>query len=279
MISAGSSQKIAIALLWIAGLFTIAVLIVMIGYIFTKGASMMNPQFLLGFPLGMGEGGILPMIVSTIYVTGLALLVATPLGVGSAIYLAECAKENAVTKAIRFMTETLAGAPAIVIGLFGFAFFILYLRIGFSVLAGGLTLSILALPIIIRTAEEAIKAVPSSYREGSLALGATKWQTTRSVVVPSALPGIATGVMLAMGRTIGEAAAILFVVGGGFRIPESLFSPAQPLVTYMFALFEAGIISADVGYGVATVLLIIVLAITIGTHVLTTHQVKKMEGR
>ena len=276
MMSARSWQKIATSALWASGLLILAALILMVGYILVGGTGALSPQFLFGAPEGVGRGGIFPMIVSTVYATGLALLVAVPLGVGGAIYLAEYATDNPITKTIRFVIETLAGIPTIVVGLFGFAFFILYFGLELSLLAVGLTLSILALPIITRTTEEAIKAVPEAYREGSLALGATKWQTIKSAVLPTALPGILVGTMLGMGRAIGAAAAMLFVAGGGFWIPTSLSDPCNPLAYYMFVLFEAGVVDAEIAYGVAAVLLVIVLSLTIATHLISTRYLRRM---
>jgi phosphate transport system permease protein len=276
MISARAWQKIAVSALWVSGLLILAALILIVGYVLMGGAGMLNLHFLLGASEGTGRGGIFPMIVSTVYSTGLALLVAVPLGVGGGIYLAEYATDSPIVKTIRLMIETLAGAPTIVVGLFGLAFFILYFRLPSSLLAVGLTLSILALPIIIRIAEEAIKAVPGAYREGSLALGATKWQTIKNTVLPPALPGILVGVMLGMGRAIGGAAAMLVVAGGGIWTPASLFDPCNPLAYYMFVLFMEGFAEGPVAYGVATVLLLMVLGLTVTTHLISTSYLKKM---
>ena len=279
MISVNFSQKIANIMLWASALITIAILFIMVGHILLNGVEVIDLQFLLESPKNAGrEGGILPMIVSSLYTTGLALIVAIPLGIGSAIYLTEYAVKSPLTKAIRYATETLSGIPSIVVGLFGYTFFVIYLGLGFCVLSAGLTLSIMALPIIMRTAEESVRTVPIGYREGSLALGASKWQTIRKVLLPSASPGIVTGIVLGMGRAIGETAAIMFVVGGGWRIPISPLSPAQPLTVHLYELFSAGIISTEIGYGTATVLLAMVLAITFTANWTMRRYIKKIMG-
>jgi phosphate transport system permease protein len=254
-------------------------LIVIIGYILIRGLPAVNLEFLFSDPIDSGRsGGIFPMIVSSLYVTIIAGLVAAPLGVGAAVYLAEYAGENAVVKLIRFGAETLASVPSIVFGLFGLAFFVVFLGMGWSLLVGGLILALMALPTIFQVAEVTIESVPQSYREGSLALGATKWQTVYRVVLPAAIPGITTGVILGMARAISEAAAILFVVGSALAMPMSMFDPGRPLPLHLYILATEGI-SLDNAFGTAAVLVLLVLIITVVTNTLVERYQKKMMGR
>ena len=264
---------------WAVGILAIIILVVIIGYILYHGLPQINLTFLFTDPVGSGEsGGIWPMIVSTFYVTFIALVVATPLGVLAAIWLAEYAGENALVKAIRFAAETLASIPSIVFGLFGFTFFVVFLQMGFSVLSGGLTLALMAIPTILRTAEVSIESVPESYKEGSLALGASKWQTIYRVVIPAALPGITTGIILGMARAIEETAAILYTVGASLAIPLSIWDSARPLPLHLYILATEGI-SLPNAYGTAAVLVILILIITVFTNYLVEKYTKKMMGR
>ncbi|PKM82590.1 MAG: phosphate ABC transporter, permease protein PstA [Firmicutes bacterium HGW-Firmicutes-14] len=238
MISVKTTQKIAKTALWIAGLSTVAILIMVIGYVLFEGIPVMSWEFLTDKPRKMGsKGGIFPIIVATVYFTALTLAIAAPIGVGAAIYLTEYTREGRLTRIIRFGTEALAGIPSIVFGLFGFAFFVILLEPvthGWSLISGSLTGATMILPTLVRTSEEAIKTVPVSYREGSLALGATKWQTICKVVLPSALPGIVTGVILSIGRVIGETAALMLTLGGSLRMPESIFDPARTMSMHLY---------------------------------------------
>ncbi len=279
IISPKNSQKIMETIFWASGIFTVFLLILVIGYILVNGLPVINLNFIFGQPIDNGAaGGILPFIISTIYVTFVALVVATPLGVGGAVYLAEYAGENALVKAIRFGSEILASIPSIVFGLFGFAFFVVYLDFGFSVLSGGLTLALMAMPTILRTAEVAIESVPKSYSEGSMALGASKWQTISQVILPAAVPGIITGVILGMARAVEETAAILYTVGAAIQAPVSIFDPGQPLPLHLYTLATEGI-SMPFAYGTAAVLVILILVITIVTNTLVDRYTKKMMGR
>jgi phosphate transport system permease protein len=279
IISPKNAQKIMKTIFWASGILAILILLVIIGYIIIKGLPVMSLEFIFGEPIDSGRsGGIFPMIVSSIYVTLVAVLVATPLGVGAAIYLAEYAGENNLVRAIRFGTETLASIPSIIFGLFGLSFFVIFLGMGWSVLSGALTLAIMALPTILATAEVSIESVNKSYGEGSLALGATKWQTVYRVVLPAALPGITTGVILGMGRAVAEAAAILYTVGAALSIPISLFDPARPLPLHLYMLATEGI-SLENAYGTAAVLVILILLITIISNSLVDRYSKKMMGR
>ena len=273
------SQKIMKGVFWASGILTVLILLVIIGYILYKGLPVVNMSFIFSDPIDSGKsGGIFPMIVSSLYVTLIAVAVATPLGVGAAVYLSEYAGENNLVKLIRFGAETLASIPSIVYGLFGLAFFVVYLGLGWCVLSGGLILAIMALPTILQVAEVSLEAVPASYREGSLAIGATKWQTIYNVVLPAAVPGITTGVILGLARAISEAAAIMFAVGAALSVPISIFDPARPLPLHLYILATEGI-SLDNAYGTAAVLVLIVLIITVVTNTLVERYSKKMMGR
>lgn len=278
-ISPKNAQRIMKSLFWISGILAILVLLVIVGYILIMGLPAISLEFIFGKPINSGEeGGIFPMIISTIYVTFIAVLVATPLGVLAAVYIEEYAGEGKLVKAIRFGAETLASIPSIVFGLFGLAFFVVFLGLGWCVLSGGLTLALMALPTIMRASEVSIQAVPRSYREGSLAIGATKWQTVYKVVLPAALPGITTGIILGMARAIEETAAILYTVGAALTVPISLFDPARPLPLHLYILATEGI-SLENAFGTAAVLVVIILAITIVTNILVERYIKSMMGR
>lgn len=273
------SQRIMKGVFWASGILTVILLLVIIGYILYKGLPVVNMSFIFSNPIDSGKsGGIFPMIVSSLYVTLIAVAVATPLGVGAAVYLSEYAGENNLVKLIRFGAETLASIPSIVYGLFGLAFFVVYLGLGWCVLSGGLILAIMALPTILQVAEVSLEAVPASYREGSLAIGATKWQTIYNVVLPAAVPGITTGVILGLARAISEAAAIMFAVGAALSVPISIFDPARPLPLHLYILATEGI-SLDNAYGTAAVLVLLVLVITVVTNTLVERYSKKMMGR
>ena len=279
IISPKIAQNIMKALFWASGIITIIILIVIIGYILMKGLPVMSLSFLFSDPIDSGRaGGIFPMIISSLYVTLIAIIVATPLGVGAAVYLSEYAGESPIVKLIRFGAETLASIPSIVFGLFGLAFFVIYLGLGWCVLSGGLILALMALPTILQVSEVSLEAVPKSYREGSLAIGATKWQTIYRVVIPAGVPGIATGVILGLARAISEAAAILFAVGAALSVPISIFDPARPLPLHLYILATEGI-SLNNAYGTAAVLVILVLVITVVTNTLVERYSKKMMGR
>lgn len=278
-ISPKNAQKIMKGLFWASGIFTVIILILIIGYILYKGLPVINASFLLSDPIDSGQsGGIFPFIVSSIYVTFIAILVATPLGVGAAVYISEYAGEGTIVKLIRFGAETLASIPSIIFGLFGLAFFVVFLGLGWSVLSGGLILALMALPTILQVSEVSLEAVPKSYREGSLAIGATKWQTIYRVVLPAGIPGITTGVILGLARAISEAAAILFAVGAALSVPVSIFDPARPLPLHLYIIATEGI-SLDNAYGTAAVLVILVLIITVVTNTLVERYSKKMMGR
>ncbi|MGE5605744.1 MAG: phosphate ABC transporter permease PstA [Bacteroidota bacterium] len=262
------TQGLAFGLLWVTALIAIGCLILIIFFILKEGLPSINWEFLTAYPRRMGrEGGIYPTIIASAYLTFVSLLIATPIGIGTAIYLTEYTREGVATRIIRFAIETLAGVPSIIFGLFGFAFLVTFLRIGFSILSGAITLALMVLPTIIRTAEEGIKAVPNSYREGSLALGATKWVTIVKVVIPAALPGIVTGVILGLGRAIGETAAVWLTVGGALRLPVSVMDSARPMTLHLYTLAAEGL-SLPKAYATASVLIICIGLINTAANLL-----------
>lgn len=262
------SQRVAVLLLGCATLLCLVIVAFVIGFVLERGLPHLSLEFLLSKPRNMGkEGGILPAIVGTLLLSLMAIVVALPLGIGTAVYLSEYTRETALTRAIRFGTDCLAGIPSIIFGLFGYIFFVTTLRMGWSLIAGALTLAIMVLPTLIRTSEEAIRSVPQSWREVSLSLGATRWETVRKVVLPNALPGIVTGVMLSFGRSIGETAAVIFTAGSSFRLPRGSFDSVRTLAVHFYILAREGL-STDKAYGTAAVLVIAVLAVNIVTYAL-----------
>jgi len=249
-------QGIAFSMLWTAALITTSCMGFILFFILKQGLPAISWRFLTAYPEALGrEGGIFPTIVGTVYLTALVILIAGPIGVGTAIYLTEYTRGGLLTRMIRGATETLAGIPSIIFGLFGFAFLVTFLGFGFSLLSGGITLALMLLPTVIRTAEEAIKTVPVSYREGSLALGATKWVTIIKVVLPVALPGIMTGLVLSVGRAVGETAAVWLTVGGALRLPVSLLDSARPMTLHLYILASEGL-SLTRAYATASILII-----------------------
>jgi phosphate ABC transporter permease subunit PstA len=268
-------QRIARVLLWLLTGATVFILFFIIFYVLKKGLPVVSLRFLTKNPVEMGKaGGILSTIVGTVALTLLAVLIASPLGVGSAVYLTEYTRENWVTRLIRFGSECLAGIPSIIFGLFGFILFVTKLGLGWSLLSGGLTLAFMILPTIIRTSEEAIRSVPQAYREVSFSLGGTKWQTITRVVLPSALPGIATGVILGVGRSVGETAAVIFTAGSALHMPTSLFSSSRTMSVHFYILAREGI-SMSNAYGTAAVLMIFILAINLMAYALMNRFMRK----
>ncbi|MDD4197161.1 MAG: phosphate ABC transporter permease PstA [Syntrophorhabdaceae bacterium] len=242
---------------------TVTVLVLIIGIIFFKGFPQVNFAFIFSFPQDMGRhGGIFPAIVGTIQLALLSILLATPLGVGTAIFLTEYTRESTFTKLIRFGVESLAGIPSILYGLFGFIFFVIKLKMGWSLLAGVLTLTIMILPTIIRTSEEAVRAVPRQLRIVSYSLSASKWETIKKVVLPAAMPGILTGIMLSIGRAVGETAAIIFTMGSSLRLPLSLMESGRTMAVHFYILAREGI-SMEKAYGTAVVLVLSILFVNI----------------
>ena len=265
IISKKTKEQIAFAIFRILGIITLGVLIWILGFICYNGISVMSWDFIFSYPEeGMTSGGIFPAIVGTLYLVLGSILIAFPLGVMSAIYTVEYAKNNWVTKLIRIMTNNLASIPSIVFGLFGMTLFVNTLAFGDSIIAGSLTLSLLILPVVIRTTEEALKAVPNTYRTGSMALGANKIQTIKRIILPTAFPNIITGLVLSIGRVSGETAPILFTVVAYFlpKLPSSIFDQVMALPYHLYVLATSGTDiekSRPVAYGTALVLILIVL--------------------
>jgi phosphate transport system permease protein len=260
------AQMAAVALLGLATAVTLAVLLFIIVFVLNKGLPVLSFQFLFTNPQDMGRaGGIFPTLVGTVLLPLLAVAVALPLGVGTAVYLTEYTRETRATRVIRFGTDCLAGVPSIIFGMFGFIFFVVMLGFGWSLLSGGLTLAIMILPTIIRTSEEAIRAVPTSYREVSFSLGATRWETVVKVVLPNALPGIVTGLMLGIGRSVSETAAVIFTAGSSLRLPHSAFDSVRTMAVHFYILAREGL-SNENAYGTAAVLIISVLLINLTAY-------------
>ncbi len=270
-----TSQKIAKFVIWSAALLVIVILLAIIGDILLKGLPALSWQFLTEIPRNMGRsGGISSSIVGTLLVTAVAVLIATPFGIGTAIYLTEYTRESKITRVIRFSAESLAGIPSIVFGLFGFIFFVTYLHMGWSILSGGLTMAIMILPTIIRTSEEAIRTVPNLYREVGFSLGASKWQTITKTVIPSALPGIANGIILSIGRCVSETAAVILTAGSALRMPTSLFSPTRTMAVHFYILAREGL-SMENAYATAALLMILIFLINVVFNMLVDRFVSK----
>jgi len=250
-----------------ATVMTVMPIVFVVGYIAWLGLPAISGEFLTALPReGMRAGGILPAIVGTVYLTLGTGLIAVPLGVAAGIYLAEYAKDNRLTRAIRIAIINLAGIPSVVYGLFGLGLFVLFLHFGTSIIAGCLTLSIMTLPVIISTAEEALRAVPQSFRVVSISLGGTKWQTIWRIVLPQALPGILTGVILGLERAAGETAPILFTVAAFFlpRLPHTIFDATMALPYHLFVIStQVPGMPVRIQYGTALVLLVFVLSMNI----------------
>ena len=261
-------ENILKSLVWISAGITIITLISILSFIFIKGYKLITFKFLTGAYLASGDGGIFPMIITTVYTVLLSVGIATPIGILAAVYLREYAKQGTIIKIIRFATESLAGIPSIVYGLFGSIFFVVTLKLGYSILSGSLTVSIIILPVIIRTTEEALKSVPDAYREASLGLGATRFQTLYKVIVPSALPGVLSGVILSIGRVVGESAAILLTAGTVAKMPRGIMSSARTLTVQSYLVTkEAGDIQQAAAVGI--VLIIIILVLNTGAKLIT----------
>ena len=247
----------------LAALVTVAVLIFLIGYILVMGIPNLKPS-LFEWTYNSENVSLMPALINTILMTAFSLIIATPLGIFAAVWLVEYAKRgNKLVKLVRLTTETLQGIPSIVYGLFGMLFFVTQLKWGYSLIAGAFTLSIMVLPVIMRTTEESLLAVPDSYREGSFGLGAGKLRTVFSIVLPSAMPGILSGVILATGRIVGESAALLYSAGSVAAVPagkDFLFDSTRTLAVHMYLLSSEGL-HVNEAYGTAVVLLVLVLAI------------------
>ncbi len=264
-----AAEKVIKVILWLSGLLTFSILATILIYIISRGLSKINIEFLTQLPRRMGmEGGIYPAILGTFYFTAVTIFIAAPMGIATAVYLTEYSRQTIWVKAIRFGNDMLSAVPSIVFGLFGFALFVVKLKPitgGWSILSGALTGVFMILPILIRASEEAIKAVPQEYKEGSLALGASREQTVAHIIIPAAMPGIITGIILGIGRVIGETAAFLLTLGGSVLVPHSIFDPARTLAMHIYlTAMEVG--ALDVAFGTAAVLIITILILNTITH-------------
>lgn len=260
------ANRIALATLWTAAGITVAVLFAVIVYVFVNGIRQLSLAFIFTWPHGVNaEGGIWPTIVSTMYVTALAMLIVTPIAILAAVYLAEYAVQGRLVRLIRFAADSLASVPSIVMGLFGLALFVEALGIGFSMLSAALSLSFLMLPIVMRTTEEAIRAVPKYIRWGSYGLGATKWQTVRRTVLPAAMPRIVTGIILATGRAVGETAVVIYTMGQAVNLPLTPLDSGRPMTVHLYLLAMDGI-NLPAAYGTALLLMILILVFNLGAR-------------
>ncbi len=260
-------QRFGISLLTLVAFLTVIPIIAVFAYIISKGAPALSWQFLSAMPSdGMRAGGILPAIVGTFYLTLGTAIISVPLGIAAAIYLAEYASENWLTRLIRIAIINLAGIPSVVYGLFGLGLFVLFLKFGTSILAASLTLSIMTLPVIISASEEALRTVPQAFRTVSISLGGTRWQTIRKIILPQALPGIITGVILGLERAAGETAPILFT-GAAFFLPHLPNSPLDATMALPYHLFVISTqvpgMPIQIQYGTALVLIIFVLGMNV----------------
>ncbi|MCZ2128187.1 MAG: phosphate ABC transporter permease PstA [Anaerolineales bacterium] len=262
-----ATQKVGFALITLIAFATVLPIIGTVIFILVQGGSAISWEFLTGFPRdGMRGGGILPAIVGTLYLTLGVAAFSVPLGIAAAIYLAEYAKDNRATRLIRLAIVNLAGIPSVVYGLFGLGLFVVFLRLGSSILAASLTLSIMTLPVIISATEEALRSVPQSFRTVSISLGATRWQTIRKVILKEALPGILTGVILGLERAAGETAPILFTGAAFFlpRLPHSPFDATMALPYHLFVIStQVPNMPIQIQYGTALVLLVFVLTMNV----------------
>ncbi len=276
-----TSQKIAFALITFAAIVVVVPIVLVVVYIVAQGIRAISWEFISGFPRGgMREGGILPAVIGTVVLTFGTAIAAIPLGVGAATYLAEYARDNWLTRAIRLAIINLAGIPSVVYGLFGLAMFVLFLEFGTSIIAGSLTLGLMTLPVVISTAEEAILAVPQSFRVVSISLGGTKWQTIREVVLPQALPGIITGIILGLERAAGETAPILFTVAAFYlpRLPRSMFDQTMALPYHLYVIStQVPGMPARIQYGTALVLLVLVLSMNVVATIIRSYFRRKRQ--
>ena len=270
------TQGMAVASMWVLASLTLGVLAFIIAYILWHGLPYVTWTFLTESPKAMGrEGGVLPMIVGTLWVTGLAVMIAAPIGMATAIYLTEYTREGRLTAVIRFGADCLAGIPSIIFGLFGFVFFVITLGMGLSIISGALTLALMVLPTIIRTSEEAIRAVPPSFRDVSFGLGSTRWQMVTRVVLRSALPGIGTGIVLSIGRSISETAAVMLTAGSALGLPRTAFDSSRTLALHFYVLSREGL-SMTNAYATASTLIIAILLINLAAYWLMRRFVAKV---
>lgn len=278
-----TSQKIAFGFFTLLSYLVVLILFVILGFIIIKGGSVISWDFLTKAPEeGMTSGGIFPAIVGTLYLVLGSSLISFPIGIMSGIYMNEYATNGKIIRFVRIMTNNLSGVPSIVFGLFGMTLFVNILGFGDSIIAGSLTLALMSLPLIIRTTEEALKSIDDSFRHGSLALGATKLQTIRRVVLPMAFPNIITGLILSVGRVSGETAPILFTVAAYFlpQLPESIFDQCMALPYHLYVISTSGTdieASREMAYGTALVLIAIVLIVNLLANALRSYFAKRVK--
>lgn len=267
-------DRFVLVLIYLSAFFSETLLAVIIVYVFVRGFSAISLSFLTSVSSVLkGTVGIAGNIVNTLYIVVLTLLIATPIGIGSAIWMNEYAGQSRLVRLIEFTTETLAGIPSVIFGLFGMVFFGTTLGLGYSVLTGALTLTLMILPLITRNTQEALKSVPDSYRSGAIGMGAAKWYMIRTILLPSAMPGIVTGVILAVGRIVGESAALLFTAGSGYLLPKpgigllhKIMESGGTLTIQLYLSMSKA--QYDVAFGIAVVLLCIVFVINLLTKIL-----------
>ena len=275
IIDVKTEQKIAFSLLFAATIIIILPVIFIMGIVLLRGLPAINPEFIFGMPReGMRSGGIGPAIVGTIYLMLGTAVFSIPFGILAAIYLNEYAGKNTLTRIIELAIINLAGVPSIVYGLFGLGLFVTFLNFGVSILAGSLTLAIMTLPVIIAATREALNVVPNSFREVSFSLGATRWQTVRHVVLPNAVPGIVTGVILGLSRAAGETAPILFTVAAFYlpRLPQSVYDQAMVLPYHIYVLStQVPNVSVKIQYGTVLVLVVLVFVLNIIASLIRTR--------
>ncbi len=268
------ADRVAYVFIYLSAAISVLILIGIIGYVFFRGVGSINLEFLTkATSARAGTTGIAGNIINTLYIIVITLMVAAPIGIGSAVFLNEYAKPGKFVRLIEFTTEILSGIPSIIFGLFGMVFFGTTLRLGYSILTGALTLTLMILPLITRNTQEALKTVPNSYRSGALGIGATKWYMIRTILLPSAMPGILTGVILAIGRIVGESAALLFTAGSGYILPKTasdffskIFESGGTMTIQLYLSMSKG--QYDIAFGIALVLLVIVLGINFATKYL-----------
>lgn len=273
-------------LIYLCAVFAIFLVVGIVGYVFVRGAKSVDWTFLTSVKSSKNNTfGIAGNLLNTLYIIVITLLIATPIGIGAAIYLNEYAKPGKLVRLIEFTTETLSGIPSIIFGMFGMVFFGTTLGLSFSILTGSLTLTLLILPLIIRNTQEALRTVPDSYRNGALGIGATKWYMIHTILLPSAMPGIITGVILAIGRIVGESAALIFTAGSGYLLPKSIGGAFHKILESGGSLTIQMYLSMtnakyDEAFGIALVLLVIVLGINCLTRFLTKHfDVSRLDER
>jgi phosphate transport system permease protein len=268
-------QRAGFALLTVAALVVVLPILYVIGMVVVKGIAAINWEFLFGMPRdGMKAGGIWPAIVGTIVLTLTTAIISIPIGIGGAIYLSEYARDTKLTRSIRLALVNLAGIPSVVYGLFGLGMFVIFLGFGTSIIAGALTLAIMTLPVMIAAAEEALRAVPTEFRTVSASLGGTRWQGVSRIVLPQALPGIITGVILGLLRAMGETAPILFTVAAFYlpQVPRSLFDQTMALPYHLYVIStQVPGMPTKMQYGTALVLLVFVLSLNILATVIRSY--------